>query len=90
MAVAAAIGELVGRLHHLGFRDRNLDLRNLLVQRTAEGWQIAKIDSPRWRLVRPGARIDAATRADWLRLGPQLAAFGVLEAARAAADAARQ
>ncbi|MBL8753755.1 MAG: hypothetical protein JNK15_10685, partial [Planctomycetes bacterium] len=30
-AVAESIGTLVGTLHALGFRDRNLDLRNLLV-----------------------------------------------------------
>ena len=62
------------RLHAQGFRDGNLDLRNLLVQRDAAGtWHCTKIDSPRWRVcARPR---DAASRADWDRLVPQLAQF---------------
>ncbi|MFY9343738.1 MAG: lipopolysaccharide kinase InaA family protein [Planctomycetota bacterium] len=83
--VAEAIGTLVGRLHALGFRDRNLDLRNLLVDAAADGPRIAKIDSPRFVLRARGNADDALARADWERLGPQLAAFGVLEVARAAA-----
>jgi hypothetical protein len=84
-AVAEAIGTLVGTLHALGFRDRNLDLRNLLVRATANGWQIAKIDSPRWQLRPPGKRDDALRRADWDRLSPQLTKFGVDAIARGAA-----
>src|SRR5690606_36891604 len=74
-AAAAAIGAFVASLHALGFRDRNLDLRNLLVQRRpGGGWLVEKIDSPRHRL-RRGAGPDALSRADWQRLLPQLAAL---------------
>lgn len=87
--LARAIGTLVARLHASGFRDRNLDLRNLLARRDADGeWQIAKIDSPRHRLCRAGSTDDAAARADWARLLPQLAHFGVDAEARAAAATA--
>jgi hypothetical protein len=79
--VATAIGELVRALHARGFRDRNLDLRNLLVALTPTGCRVAKIDSPRFILRRPG-RDDALARADWARLLPQLAAFHIAEAAR--------
>lgn len=81
-AIGRAIGELVRALHARGFRDRNLDLRNLLVHRDGAAVVIAKIDSPRFRLVRPGDRDDRLRRADWRRLLPQLDRFGV------AADAA--
>ena len=37
------------RSHRAGFRDRNLDLRNLIVEREGEHWNVTKIDSPRWR-----------------------------------------
>ena len=84
-AVAESIGTLVGTLHALGFRDRNLDLRNLLVHGTPNGWVTAKIDSPRWQLRPAGRRDDALVRADWARLSPQLAAYGVEAIARAAA-----
>ncbi len=80
--VAQRIGRLVHRLHALGFRDRNLDLRNLLVQ----GDTIAKIDSPRHVLVPPGDREDRLRREDWSRLTPQLAAFGMHDVAREALD----
>ena len=86
--VAAAIGKLVGKLHALGFRDGNLDLRNLLAQRTPGGWTITKIDSPRHCLRSPAAREDALVRADWTRLLPQLEPFDVAEVVRAAAHAA--
>jgi hypothetical protein len=76
--LAEAVAAFVARAHALGFRDRNLDLRNLLAHRTPAGaWQVAKIDSPRYRLRRPGAADDALARADWARLLPQLAAFGL-------------
>lgn len=89
-ALAAAIGRLVGRLHALGFRDRNLDLRNLLARREADGgWTIAKIDSPRHRLRAPGRADDRWTRADWARLAPQLEPYGLADVARGAADALR-
>lgn len=83
--VALAIGRLVGQLHRLGFRDGNLDLRNLLVRRDERGCHVAKIDSPRFRLRRPGPAEDRLARADWRRLLPQLAAFGLDEVARRAA-----
>lgn len=72
-----AIVAFVRRVHELGFRDRNLDLRNLLLTRAADGWQVAKIDSPRHVLQRPGPADDALARADWARLLPQLRALGV-------------
>lgn len=86
--LAIAIGRCVAALHDLGFRDRNLDLRNLLARRTADGFVVAKIDSPRHRLVRAGRFDDRFTAADWHRLLPQLHAFGVAAVARAAAAAA--
>ncbi|MBX3461875.1 MAG: phosphotransferase [Planctomycetes bacterium] len=89
-ALAEALGNLVGRLHVLGFRDGNLDLRNLLAHHDdATGWVVAKIDSPRHRLRRPGPRRDRGWQADWARLLPQLSAFGVEEIVRAAAATAR-
>jgi hypothetical protein len=84
--LAHAIGALVGRLHRLGFRDGNLDLRNLLARRDAGGWIVAKIDSPRHRLRAPGS-VDQRLQADWDRLLPQLARYGVDVVARTAADA---
>lgn len=85
---AAAIGRFVARLHELGFRDGNLDLRNLLLRCDDHGWTATKIDSPRHRLVRPGPATDRAARADWSRLLPQLESLQVADAARRAADAA--
>lgn len=88
-ALARAIGDLVGRLHRLGFRDRNLDLRNLLAQRDDGGaWTVAKIDSPRHRLCAPGREDDRLAAADWARLLPQLAPHGLADTARAAASGA--
>ena len=77
---ARAIGAFVRRLHRAGFRDRNLDLRNLVIH----GDQVTKIDSPRHRIVRPGGQEDALARADWARLLPQLEAFGVSASAQSA------
>jgi len=82
--LAVAMGRFVRKLHGLGFRDRNLDLRNLLAQRVSGGWSIAKIDSPRHVLKAPGSDFDALARADWARLLPQLERFGLAETARAA------
>lgn len=94
-ALARALGRLVAALHRAGFRDGNLDLRNVLARQTggagegagdsAGGWQFAKVDSPRHALVRPGARDDRRARADWARLLPQLAAFGLADEALHAA-----
>jgi len=77
LRLAAAIVTFVRNVHALGFRDRNLDLRNLLVARSAAGWSIAKIDSPRHVLRPPGRTDDALARADWARLLPQLRELGI-------------
>jgi len=88
--LAAAIATLVAKLHRLGFRDRNLDLRNLIARAEPPGesgesgdWLVGKIDSPRHRLRRPGRTDDALARADWARLMGQLAPFGITPAALA-------
>lgn len=75
--IASRIGEFVRALHRTGFRDRNLDLRNLIVDRD----QIFNVDSPRHRIVAARRSDDALARADWRRLLPQLAAYGVRAAA---------
>ena len=68
----------VQRMHALGFRDRNLDLRNLLARRDAAGaWIIAKIDSPRFCLVASGEPEDRLVREDWRRLESSLAELGM-------------
>lgn len=79
-ALAARIARFVSALHRAGFRDRNLDLRNLLI----DGEQIYNIDSPRHRIVKPDSGDDRWRRADWDRLLPQLATFGVREVAERA------
>ena len=81
--IAVRIGDFVRALHRTGFRDRNLDLRNLIVDRD----QIFNVDSPRHRIVAARRRDDALARADWRRLLPQLAVHGVRAAAVEAADA---
>ena len=84
--LAHALGCYVARLHGLGYRDGNLDLRNLIGRRDDGGeWVISKIDSPKYRLRRPGEAPDRWTAADWQRLLPQLAPFGLAEETRAAA-----
>jgi hypothetical protein len=86
--VARALGRFVAALHRLGFRDRNLDLRNLLAAATPDGgFAIAKIDSGRHRLVRPGPPRDRLARTDWARLLPQLRPFGLDAIALAAGSA---
>lgn len=86
--LGAAIGARVAQLHHLGFRDRNLDLRNLLARRNDDAtWCVVKIDSPRFVLRRAGRPDDALAAADWARLLPQLEPFGLAEVARRAARA---
>lgn len=84
-ALAKALAEFVGSLHELGFRDRNLDPRNLLVRCTDGHWQIAKLDSPRFLLRPKGPATDRLAAADWQRLLAQLP-----EPLAAATDAARQ
>ncbi|MCA8973118.1 MAG: hypothetical protein KDC98_00275 [Planctomycetes bacterium] len=77
-SIGRALGHFVGRIHALGARDGNLDLRNLLAIQDGHGhWRFAKIDSPRFRLRRPGRGEDRWSRADWRRLLPQLAPFGI-------------
>lgn len=85
--VAEALGRYIGRLHRLGFRCGNLDLRNLIAHRTETGrWQITLIDSPRYRLRQAGRQPDAHSEADWRRLLPQLLPFGLEAPARRAAN----
>lgn|GEM_PF-5384180 len=78
--VASQLGRFIGDLHRAGFRDRNLDLRNLII----DGDDVVKIDSPRHLIVPPNRADDWHARADWRRLRPQLAKFGVDEVALAA------
>jgi hypothetical protein len=88
LGLATALGRFVANLHQRGFRDRNLDLRNLLARECADGtWELCKIDSGRFQLARPGQPDDALARADWARLLPQLTPFGITEHVRAAAAA---
>jgi len=68
---------LVHRLHRAGFRDGNLDLRNLLARQNLGGWEIVKIDSPRFRLVAAGEPNDRWARQDRDRLRDSLKAAGV-------------
>lgn len=84
-AIAAEVGTFVARVHRLGFRDRNLDLRNLLLAEEGDRLRLCKIDSPRHRLVRPGPPTDELAAADWARLLPQLEVYGVGADARRAA-----
>jgi hypothetical protein len=76
-ALLAALEAFVAALHAAGFRDRNLDARNLLAERAAGSWSLAKLDSPRHRLVAPGPADDRLARADWQRLADSLAALGL-------------
>jgi Phosphotransferase enzyme family len=90
-AVAAALGRFVARLHQRGFRDRNLDVRNVLARRPTAAdlpVELAKIDSPRFVLVPAGRSSDRLARADWARLLPQLEPFGLVSTVQAAARAA--
>jgi hypothetical protein len=76
----------VAKLHRLGFRDGNLDLRNLLLANDRSQLVLTKIDSPRYRIVRAGKAHDARARADWDRLRPQLRVFEIEDAALEAAS----
>lgn len=68
----------VDALHRKGFRDGNLDLRNLLARRRDDdSWEIVKIDSPRHRVTRPGPAHDRRARADWDRLSASLRQAGL-------------
>jgi hypothetical protein len=91
--VLRAVSAFVHALHAEGFRDRNLDPRNILARYTEVGSvEIAKIDSPRFRLVAAdGLRAARLAREDLERLARGLAGLGLTlprpgsEAARAAA-----
>ena len=77
-ALLDALGRYVREIHAAGFRDRNMDLRNLLAGRAEQGgWQIAKIDSPRFRIVAPGTQTDRAVRYDRRRLAASLREVGI-------------
>ena len=68
-ALRAGLEAWVERLHRAGFRDRNLDPRNILVRFDADGAPtFCKLDSPRYRLNAPGERDDRLARADRERL----------------------
>lgn len=72
--VLAAVWGFVATLHGLGFVDRNLDPRNLLVSDDGSGaFRVTKIDSPRARVLRPGRRLDQLVAADRERLTSGLA-----------------
>lgn len=75
--VLRELRRFVQRLHAAGFRDRNLDLRNVLAQRESTGWSLAKIDSPRHRILPDADPEDALARADWTRLGTSLQKLGL-------------
>ena len=85
-AIGSALGRFVARLHHCGFRDGNLDLRNLLLHDDRSILTVAKIDSPKFRVVRRGPSDDRLTRADWARLLPQLECLRMAGLVRAAAE----
>jgi len=77
-ALVGVIHRYVSELHAAGYRDGNMDLRNLLARRIDTGtWQVAKIDSPRYRVTAPGPRRDQAVRRDLTRLANSLRAIGV-------------
>jgi hypothetical protein len=85
--LAKDLGHFVANLHRRGFRDRNLDLRNLLArERPDRSFELCKIDSGRFRIVAAGHSDDALARADWDRLLPQLEPFGIAAPVRAAAS----
>lgn len=67
-SLTRAVAHLVLRLHRAGFRDRNLDARNLLARERDGQWCIAKLDSPRYRLVRADLVGDSLAESDWERL----------------------
>lgn len=73
LALLDAVRRYVTGLHAAGFRDRNLDLRNLLARRSDAGeWVVAKIDSPRFKITSAGRRSDRAARSDLRRLDESL------------------
>ncbi len=74
--VLEQLKNFVRRLHHAGFRDRNLDLRNILARRGPGGWELVKIDSPRHSIVQNSQPDDALAKSDWQRLTASLHELG--------------
>ena len=74
--------DFVLRLHRAGFRDRNLDLRNLLARTQEGGWKIVKLDSPRFRIARSSDEKDRLARDDWRRLERSVEEIGLSLARR--------
>ena len=73
-----SLEDFVERLHRAGFRDRNLDLRNLLARRVGDRFVVAKIDSPRHRIMPPSRRpCDRLARTDWERLYQSIVDAGI-------------
>lgn len=82
-ALLRALRTWVDRAHAAGFRDRNLDLRNLIAVCATQApsgeptdWSICKLDSPRFQIVSPAASTDTLAAADLARLGRSLAGLG--------------
>lgn len=73
--VLRALAAWVEEVHAAGFRDRNLDLRNLILL-PGEPPRFAKVDSPRFVIARSKGP-DALSRADVARLTASLAALGL-------------
>ncbi len=71
-----AVIDFVERLHRRGFRDRNLDLRNILARPCGDNWELCKVDSPRFRLVKHTRLDDPLATADWQRLQTSCAEAG--------------
>lgn len=75
--VLRALRNFVHELHRSGFRDRNLDLRNVLLLAGNTAPAFAKVDSPRFRIVAPGVGDDRLAQEDWRRLTASLASLGL-------------
>jgi hypothetical protein len=75
-AVLDQLRTFVLRLHRAGFRDRNLDLRNILARQGPDGWELVKIDSPRHCIVQNSDPNDALAKSDWQRLTASLHELG--------------
>lgn len=73
--VLRALAAWIEELHGAGFRDRNLDLRNLILL-PGDRPRFAKLDSPRFVIARSKGP-DALSRADVGRLTASLAAVGL-------------
>ncbi len=77
-AVLAAVDRFVSAIHSRGYVDRNLDPRNLIVHADELGAPtIAKVDSPRFKLVHEGRTKRRLVAEDWARLNRGLAALGI-------------